>query len=127
MMWDRIEIFEKEIGLTFIAYNRPVQPKLVKAKAEVMNETLRSLKTNKISDFFKYVRENQEMLPTDGQLKKLLSANHQRFSNNVLEAPQITYTGELPTDAWMREYTEYSKAVIAGQMTSGKAKKGLGI
>lgn len=58
-------------------------------KAELMNETLHTLKTDKISSFFKYVRESEESLPTDGRLKTILKQNYQRFANYTQEVPQI--------------------------------------
>ena len=124
---DRTDLFADEIRLTFLAYNRPIQEKTVQAKSILMSETLKTLSTAKISAFFKYIRENEPQLPTDGQLKRILGATHERFSSNSPKLTQIEYKGSIPTPEWLREYTEYSKAVISGQVTSEEAKQRLGI
>ena len=75
----RLDSFQKEIAKMFLAYNKPIQPKTIEAKANLMNETLYYLDSDKIGEFFKYVRETEEKIPTDGRLKFLLRTQSERF------------------------------------------------
>ena len=75
----------------FLAYNKPIHLGTIDAKADLMAETLKNLRTDKISDFFKFVRSSEDMLPNDGILGKILRANYKQFSKaqevKQLEAP----------------------------------------
>jgi len=67
----------------FVSYNRQISPKLIESKASLLSETLHTLKTERIPAFFKMVRETEEVLPTDGTLKKILTGHYQEFTNYV--------------------------------------------
>ena len=110
----------------FLAFNKPASRQIVDAKADLMCETLRTLRTDKISLFFRNVRESQDMLPTDGTLKKLLSAGHDKYSETIVEK-QIEYKGELPTPEWAREFNKQVMMVVDGFTTVDEAKAKLGL
>jgi len=69
-------------------------------------ETLTTLKTKKISDFFKYVRETEDTMPTDGRLKKILQVQYQRFANVILDKPLLPTANALTKNdiAELRKY-----------------------
>ena len=125
---DRLEIFEKEISKMFLAYNRPIQPKTLEAKAHLMGETLFNLDTDKIAKFFLYVRENYETLPTDGQLKKLLRTKADQFATRlkVKQLPQVS-DEHLPSPEWRANFFAGVKLILMGKETPESVKKSLGI
>ena len=118
---DRINLFRAEITKLFMAFNKPFQKNLIDAKSELTAETLSTLRTDKIQEFFKFVRSAEDTLPNDGVLKKILSSNYQRFAR-VSEAPaRLTPPSNLPSDEWLKEYWIRMKKVLAGGLTTTEA------
>lgn len=112
----------------FLAYNRPIQKTTIEAKANLMNETLFSLRTDKITAFFKYVRESSDVLPTDGALKKILRSKANEFSKRLkVKALPASSSQEYPDDEWLANFWAGLKLVQMGKMTPEAVKKELGI
>jgi len=122
----RINFFRAEITKMLLSFNKPIQRPLVDQKAELMAETLEALPTDKIKDFFKYIRTNEDSMPSDGVLRKILSNNHKKFTNYTEEA-QIEYKGEYPDEAWRKRFTNQVNRVINGEITSDEAKAEMGL
>lgn len=124
----RLDTFQTEIAKMFLAYNRPIQKTTIEAKANLMNETLSSLRTDKITVFFKYVRESSDILPTDGALKKILRSKADEFSKRrkLKELPPSD-PEDLPDDEWLAQYHAGVKLVLMGEMTPEQVKKELGV
>lgn len=74
----RTGLIEEEIYKLFLSFNRPLTQKTAQAKALLLCETLSSLKTEKIRDFFKDCR-GMEALPSDGQMEKLLNQQYHKY------------------------------------------------
>ena len=110
----------------FLAFNKPASRQIVDAKADLMCETLHTLRTDKISLFFKHVRESQDMLPTDGTLKKILSSGFDKYSKAIVEK-QIEYKGELPSREWAHKFNYEVMLVVDGLRTPEEAKQVLGL
>lgn len=112
----------------FLAYNRPIQKNTIEAKANLMSETLSSLRTDKIQAFFKYVRESSETLPTDGALIKILRSKADEFSKKrkLKELPPSS-SEDYPDAEWLANYHAGVKMVLMGKMTPEQVKKELGI
>ena len=85
---ERIGLFKAEILKMFRAFNRPSGADVVEEKAALWEETLKGLKTEKIQEFFLFVRQNEIALPSDGTLRSILSSNAGRFSESTLEDSQ---------------------------------------
>ena len=100
---ERVDLFRAEITKMFLAYNKPIVSQTIDAKAGLMNETLSSLPTGKITGFFRYVRSIEDSLPNDGTLKKILQASYRKFSNHE-EPAQIEYKGEIPSVEWRSRF-----------------------
>ena len=83
----RLALFKIEALKTLTALNKPVTPEIVNEKADLWQESLMALKTDKINIFFKFIRENK-IMPTDGVIKGVLGANLERFSRGHLEDSQ---------------------------------------
>ena len=49
---DRVNLFSAEIIKLYLAFNKPIVKSVIGTKAELMNETLHSLRTDKIQEFF---------------------------------------------------------------------------
>lgn len=91
-----------------------------------MSDTLHSLLTAKISKFFKLVRNQEEILPTDGKLNKILSVNFKEFTRQ--EVNQIeNKTENYPDEEWKKQFHAGLKLVLMGNMTTTEVKKDLGI
>lgn len=80
---------------------------MMEAKASLTSEILSNLPTGKIEAFFKYVRETVTNLPTDAELKKVLTEQYKRFTNYVessinLPAPPVVMSKDEV--AGLREY-----------------------
>lgn len=125
---ERENLFQTEITKMYLAYNRPVNSNLIKAKSELLQETLHNLKTSDIQKFFSLVREGEEALPTDGRLKKILTQNYHKFAVLHVITQNNDYDGDdYPTPEWKREFTKCVNFVVDGRMTTENAKKHLGI
>jgi len=110
----------------FLAYNRPINTKLIEAKAELTAEALKTLKTSYIKAFFEHARQTEATLPTDGTLKKIFVANVQKFSD-VENTVQIEYSFESPDEDWKARFHVEVKRVIAGISTASESKARLGL
>jgi hypothetical protein len=88
----------------FSAYNRQLAAKseTFKYKVEGLLEMLKNLKTDKILEFFLYVRENEDTFPSDARLKKILQAQFKRFASIIPEEQRITSSHPL-TDPEIKE------------------------
>lgn len=124
----RLDLFEVEVEKFFISYNRAIQPKTVKAKASLWNDALYYLDTDKIGEFFQFIRDSEDGLPSDGKIKKILRANSERFrvQTKTKQLPSSN-TEEYPDDEWLAQYHAGVKLVLMGKMTSEAVKKDLGI
>jgi len=122
---DRLSLFKAEIIKIFHAYNKPIQKLTIEAKADLTAETLSSLKTTQIEEFFKYVRSTEETLPNDGILKKILTNNYKRFSNYIPEEKQLEYDTEIISENLFKEFCIRMQKVSSGIMTADQAKEGL--
>lgn len=124
----RLDTFQTEIGKMFLSYNRAIQKTTIEAKASLMSETLSSLRTDKISEFFKYVRENCEVLPTDGILKKILRTKADEYTERpkLKQLPQGN-PDDYPDDEWLAQYHAGVKLILMGKETPQSVKMKLGI
>lgn len=117
MMWSRIDIFEKEITDLFLAYNRSIQPKMIESKSELMSDTLASLQDDKIREFFRYVRENESTMPSDGRLKAILRSTSPRFTKSGPDNLQIehkaTFTAAQRADlaSYAQKYPAFAELI----------------
>lgn len=84
---ERLGLFKIEALKTLTAFNKPVTAEIVNEKADLWQESLMALKTDKINAFFKFIRENK-IMPTDGVIKGVLGSNLERFSRGHLEDSQ---------------------------------------
>jgi len=101
-----------------LAYNKPLNKNLIDAKSQLIAETLAKLKTNKITEFFKFVRDTETTLPNDATLKQILEGNQARFGEPITKAPEIEYSGEYPDEDWKRKFTKQINFVIDGRLTT---------
>ena len=78
-------------GLTklFVSNNRSVGAKLIEGKTTLLEETLRGLATQKIDLFFNDIRNSFETLPSDGQMKKTLNQNMDKYGPDRPVVQQI--------------------------------------
>ena len=79
---DRQEIFGKEVAKLFVAFNRIIGETQIQAKSALLLETLVSLPTEQIEPFFRYIRENESTLPTDGRLMSIFRLKQDVFGPN---------------------------------------------
>lgn len=101
----RLGLFKIEALKTLRAFNKPVNPEIVDEKADLWEESLLSLKTDKIESFFKFIRENKTM-PTDGAIKGVLGVNLGRYSQGRLDGSEFgSYTEE---GVYIRKGTYYT-------------------
>ena len=101
---NRLQLLERELTALFLANNRPITQQLMKVKSALLSDTLVGLPSSNISAFFKYVRENEEELPSDGKLLKILRARIDRFgvsNDRKLEAPK-NEDDEIPDSEWKK-------------------------
>jgi len=106
---DPIRIEQLEIGLAalFLSNNKVFSQKHIQAKSALLSDTLVGLPTENIVAFFKYVRDNEETLPTDGRLLKILRARMDKFGPETvkkIEAAKVDDDGEFATDEWRKEF-----------------------
>lgn len=125
---ERTNLFRAEMTKLFLAFNKPMNKTTIDAKTELTAETLETLSTEKITEFFTYVRRTEDVLPNDGVLKRILIGNHLRFSKQRPEIKQIaTSKAELPDEKWLKQFTSKVNAVIDGTITPDEAKASLGL
>jgi len=89
---DRVKLFEVELTKLFLSNNRASSQKMMEAKSMLLSETLLGLPTNQIEAFFRYIRDNEEGIPSDGKLLSIYRATVSRF------IPQDTHRIEAPKE-----------------------------
>jgi len=109
---ERQDLFRAEITKLFLAYNKPVIKQVIDAKAVLMNETLSTLKTYKIQEFFKYVRTSEDVLPNDGTLLKILRQNagkfkEEEFHQKIEHAPKLTGQDKATLKMYASRYPDF--------------------
>lgn len=66
-----------------MANNKAVNEKLFQAKSVLLSDTLHGLPDNQIKPFFKYIRENEDGIPTDGKLLSIFRTLISRFGEEL--------------------------------------------
>ena len=76
-------LIEAELVKLFLAYNRQITQKTAQFKAVMLENSLKSLNTEKIQAFFLFLRENFDTLPNDPQIVKIFKEHYDRFGYHI--------------------------------------------
>jgi len=110
----RIFALEKGVASLFLAFNRRATKDLIKGKALLLDESLQGLRDDKIEDFFRGLRDLEQM-PSDGQIKKELRHRHKDFCQNRDSAALEAYNGPYARPEFRKQFTLACQHVIAGR------------
>lgn len=119
---ERSNLIKDELVKMFVAFNKTASGKLIDMKVGLLEETLNTLKTDRIKHFFQYLRINEKTLPSDSRMKEILRDKHKDFTNYTPESQQLPApTGEMPSSEWVSRYMKNLALVMEGKMTKEQA------
>jgi hypothetical protein len=118
---ERTDIFKSQLMNLFVSFNRSATNGLIDMKVKLLEETLKTLRTDKIKPFFRYIMENEKTIPSDGRLKEILRDKYKEYSTNQSEAKQIEYTGGVAPADWVARYMKQLVHVVDGNLTPQQA------
>jgi len=108
----RLALIRSGLTRLFVANNRQISAKLIEDKALLLLDSLDGLATNRIDAFFKYLRENEDTLPSDGKMLSILRSSLQRFGTGaeLVQIEPVDTFGAREREtviAYGRKYPEY--------------------